>query len=137
MPVRWRGWWSGTRTISIKDYGSARSSWQRSQPLEPLLGDYLDYLQAAAYQGENNPAEVLKTLDGFDQKYPDSLQSHDVALLYAERFDGDQRTADKPPRYLEKHRQPVKSDIELTLGRAYLAAGDKSKSGGDLPQNLF
>ena len=37
-----------------KDYVSARSSWDRAKPLEPLLGDYLAYLQAAAFQGENN-----------------------------------------------------------------------------------
>src|SRR5262249_31385640 len=46
-----------------RDYVSARSSWERSQTLEPLLGDYLTYLQAAAYQGENNPAAVLRTLE--------------------------------------------------------------------------
>jgi soluble lytic murein transglycosylase len=110
-----------------KDYVSARSNWDRAKPLEPLLGDYLDYLQAAAYQGENNPAKVLQTLDGFEQKYPDSLQAHDVAMLYA----GALMATNEPQRaaaYLEKHRQPVKPDIELTLGRAYVAAGEKSKA---------
>jgi soluble lytic murein transglycosylase len=112
-----------------RDFTSARSSWQRSQSLEPLLGDYLAYLNAAAYQGENNPADVLKTLDGFDQKYLDSLQSHDVALLYA----GALLATNEPQKaaaYLEKHRQPVKSDIEIILGRAYSAAGDKEKAAG-------
>ena len=66
-----------------KDYAAARSSWGRAKSLEPLLGDYLAYMQAMAYQGENNHAAVLETLEGFDEKYPDSLQSHDVALLYA------------------------------------------------------
>ncbi len=110
-----------------RDFTSARSSWQRSQRLEPLLGDYLAYLNAAAYQGESNPAEVLKTLDGFDQKYPDSLQAHDVALLYA----GALLAINEPQKaavYLEKRRQPVKSDIEITLGRAYAAAGGKERA---------
>lgn len=110
-----------------RDFGSARSSWQRSQALEPLLGDYLAYLNAAAYQGENNPADVLKTLDGFDQKYPDSLQAHDVTLLYA----GALLATNEPQKaaaYLEKRRQPMKSDIELALGRADQAAGDKAKA---------
>ena len=110
-----------------RDFVSARSSWERSKAIEPLLGDYLAYLNAAAYQGENNPAAVLQTLDGFDQKYPDSLQAHDVALLYA----GALLATNEPQKsaaYLEKHRQPVKSDIELALGRAYAAAGNKDKA---------
>jgi peptidoglycan lytic transglycosylase len=110
-----------------RDYVSARSVWERSQPLAPLLGDYLTYLQAAAYQGENNPAAVVETLKDFDQKYPDSLQTHDVAMLYGGALIA-ANEAQKAAAYLEKHRQPVKSDIELTLGRAYLAAGDKGKA---------
>ena len=35
-------------------HGTAR------KPLEPLLGDYLAYLQAVTYQGENNHAAVLE-----------------------------------------------------------------------------
>ena len=110
-----------------KDFAGARSSWDRAKPLEPLLGDYLAYLQAAAYQGEGNHAAVLATLDGFDQKYPDSLESHDVALLYAGALMAT-GAPDRAAAYLEKHRQPVKPDIEITLGRAYVAAGDKPKA---------
>ncbi len=110
-----------------KDYVSARSSWDRAKPLEPLLGDYLAYLQATAYQGEGNHAAVLTTLDGFDQKYPDSLQSHDVALLYASALMA-AKSPERAAAFLEKHRLPVKSDIEITLARAYLAAGDKLKA---------
>ncbi len=118
-----------------KDYVSARSSWDRVTPLEPLLGDYLAYLQAAAYQGEGNHAAVLTTLDGFEQKYPDSLQSHDVALLYANALMAT-GAPDRAAAYLEKHRQPVKSDIEITLARAYLAAGDKPKA-ADIFHKLY
>jgi soluble lytic murein transglycosylase len=110
-----------------KDYVSARSSWDRTKPLEPLLGDYLDYLQAEAFQGESNHAAVLQTLDGFDLKYPDSLHSHEVAMLYARAL----MATNVPQRaaaYLEKHRQPVKADIEITLARAYIAAGDKNRA---------
>jgi soluble lytic murein transglycosylase len=118
-----------------KDYVSARSSWDRAKPLEPLLGDYLAYLQAAAYQGEGNHAAVLTTLDGFDQKYPDSLESHDVAMLYGSAL----MATGAPGRaaaYLEKHRQPVKPDIEITLARAYVAAGDKPKA-ADIFHKLY
>lgn len=110
-----------------KDYVAARSSWGRTKLLEPLLGDYLAYMQALAYQGENNRAAVLETLDGFDEKYPDSLQSHDAAMLYASALMAT-NAPDRAAAFLEKHRQPVKADIEITLARAYLAAGDKTKA---------
>jgi soluble lytic murein transglycosylase len=110
-----------------KDYASARSSWVRAKPLEPLLGDYLAYMQALACQGESNHTAVLQTLDGFDEKYPDSLQSHDAALLYASALMAT-NAADRAASFLEEHRQPVKADIEITLARAYLAAGDKTKA---------
>jgi soluble lytic murein transglycosylase len=45
-----------------KDYVGARSSWGRAKSLEPLLGDYLAYLQAVTLQGENNHAAVLETV---------------------------------------------------------------------------
>lgn len=118
-----------------KDHVAARSSWLRAKSLEPLLGDYLAYMQALAYQGENNRAAVLETLDGFDEKYPDSLQSHDAAILYASALmatNAPQRAAE----FLEKHRQPVKSDIEIALARAYLAAGDKTKA-SDIFHKLY
>jgi soluble lytic murein transglycosylase len=118
-----------------KDYVSAHSSWDRAKPLEPLLGDYLAYLQAAAYQGEGKHAAVLQTLDGFDQKYPDSLESHDVALLYASALMAT-GAPDRAALYLERHRQPLKSDIEITLARAYLAAGDKPKA-ADIFHKLY
>jgi soluble lytic murein transglycosylase len=110
-----------------KDYVSARSAWDRAKPLEPVLGDYLDYLYAVAYQGESNSAAVLKTLEDFEQKYPDSLESHDVTMLYANAL-----LATNAPQaaaaFLEKHRQPLRADVEITLARANLAAGDKPKA---------
>jgi soluble lytic murein transglycosylase len=118
-----------------KDYASARSSWARTNSLEPLLGDYLAYMQALAYQGENNHAAMLETLDDFDEKYPDSLQSHDAAMLYASALMATGAPA-KAAEFLEKHRQPVKSDIEITLARAYLAAGDKTKA-SDIFHKLY
>jgi soluble lytic murein transglycosylase len=118
-----------------KDYVGAQSSWTHTKSLEPLLGDYLAYMQALAYQGENNHAAVLQALDGFDEKYPDSLQSHDAALLYASALMST-NAPDRAAAFLEKHRQPVKSDIEITLARAYLAAGDKTKA-GDILHKLY
>src|SRR6202000_434090 len=110
-----------------KDYGSARSSWDRAKALEPVLGDYLEYLQAASCQGEGDSAAVVKTLDGFEQKYPDSLLSHEVTMLYASGLMATNEPQ-KAVAYLEKHRAPLKADVEITLARAYLASGEKQKA---------
>jgi soluble lytic murein transglycosylase len=110
-----------------KDYVSARAAWDRTKPLDPLLGDYTDYLQAAALQGEGNRDAVLKALDGFEQKYPDSLLTHDVAMLYANALMATHEP-EKAVAYLEKHRQPIRPDIEVTLGRAYVAVGNTDKA---------
>jgi soluble lytic murein transglycosylase len=110
-----------------RDYEKAQTSWEHSKALEPVLGDYLAYMRARAYTDEKKYASALEELEGFDQKYPDSLLTHDIALLYVDAL-----MATNEPQtavaYLEKHRLPTKSDIELALGRAYAAAGDKSKA---------
>ncbi len=110
-----------------KDYPSARESWQHAEEIAPLLGDYLDWLRASAWQGEGNEEEVIKTLEGFEPKYPDSLNIHEVNLLYANALIATNQ-GDKAAGYLEKHRQPAKADIELALGRAYAKANDAVKA---------
>jgi soluble lytic murein transglycosylase len=110
-----------------KDYAAARTAWQQTTALEPVVGDYLTWLRAGSYQGENNPAQVVATLEGFEQKYPDSLNLHDVQVLYASAL----IAGDEPRRavaYLEKRRQPDQPDLELLLARAYLATSDKTRA---------
>ena len=110
-----------------KEYPKALTAWQKTSELAPVLGDYLDYLRAAAYAGEANHEAVLKTLDGFDQKYPDSLFIHDSVLLYAaslmETHEPRQAAA-----YLEKHRETSRLDIEMALARAYQSAEQFNKA---------
>jgi len=45
-----------------KDNANALLAWTRTAALAPVLGDYLDYLRASAYQGEADHAAVAKTL---------------------------------------------------------------------------
>jgi soluble lytic murein transglycosylase len=118
-----------------KDYVNAHTSWTRASTLAPVLGDYLDYFRASAYQGQSDYAAVMKTLQGFEQKYPDSLYLHDTVLLYAAALmgSGDPKSASA---YLEKHRQPVRPDIEIALGRAYLAAHEKAR-GVEILRRLY
>jgi len=119
-----------------KDNANALLAWTRTAALAPVLGDYLDYLRASAYQGEADHAAVAKTLQGFEQKYPDSLYLHETVLLYA----GALMATEDPQRaaaYLEKHRQPVRPDVEIALARAYLAAHDKTKASEILHRLYF
>src|SRR6266704_337979 len=118
-----------------KDYANALLAWTRTAALTPVLGDYLDYLRASAYQGEADHAAVAKTLQGFEQKYPDSLYLHETVLLYASAL----MATDDPlhaAAYLEKHRQPMRPDVEIALARAYLATHDKSKA-ADIFHRLY
>jgi soluble lytic murein transglycosylase len=110
-----------------KDYENARSAWQQTSALQPFVGDYLDLLRADAFQGEAKPEGVISTLEGFEQRYPDSLNLHDAQMLYA----GALLASGEPQRavaYLEKRRQPYYADLELSLARAYEAAGQKDRA---------
>ncbi|HET9181478.1 MAG TPA: transglycosylase SLT domain-containing protein [Candidatus Angelobacter sp.] len=118
-----------------KDYTKARDAWKKAEPLQPILGDYLDWLRASAWQAEGNAAEVLKILDGFEQRNPDSIHLHDMMLLY-----GDALVASGKPKdaiaYFEKHRTPVAADTELALALAYRAAGMKPE-GADILRRIY
>ncbi|HET6935392.1 MAG TPA: transglycosylase SLT domain-containing protein [Candidatus Angelobacter sp.] len=119
-----------------KDYVKAREAWAHSDSLAPILGDYLEYLRASAYQGEGNQQEVVKTLQGFDEKYPDSLNLHDANLLYANALIG----TGKPEQaiaYLEKHRAPASPDTEFALASAYQAEGMKVQAADTLRRIYF
>jgi soluble lytic murein transglycosylase len=109
------------------DSVKALASWQHAQGVAPVLGDYLTYLNASAYQAQQKNPEVIKTLSDFEEKYPDSLLLHDAGLIYARAL-----TASGSPQravaYLEKHRQPVHADFEFALAQAHQAAGEKDKA---------
>ncbi len=110
-----------------KEYAKALAAWQRSNELAPVLGDYLDYLRASAQHGLENHEAVIRTLEGFEQKYPDSLFVHDTSILYAQALIAT-GAAQRAAAYLEKHRQPARSDTELTLAHAYRSAGQNAKA---------
>src|SRR5437016_4167974 len=109
------------------EFPKALASWQRSKGIAPVLGDYLAYLTASAYQAQQKNEEVVTTLADFEQKYPDSLLLHDAGLMYARAL-----TASGAPQravaYLEKHRQPGRADLEFALAQGYQAEGAKDKA---------
>ncbi|PYP87903.1 MAG: lytic transglycosylase [Candidatus Angelobacter sp. Gp1-AA117] len=110
-----------------KDYAQSLTDFQKANALQPVLGDYLDYLRASDYEGQQDTTSILKILQGFEEKYPDSLFVHDATLLYADA-QAASGSPQKAAAFLEKHRQPTRADIEFALAKAYLKAGETTKA---------
>ena len=99
------------------------------------LGDYVTYYLGDAYLDTGHNAEALSTLAGFSDKFPDSLLIRDAQLSYANAMLNEGR-AQEAAALLEKERTPVRSDVELSIGRAYLAAGESQQAGSAF-RNVF
>jgi soluble lytic murein transglycosylase len=110
-----------------KDYSGAQAAWQQTAALEPVLGDYLAWLRAEAYQADGKPHDVVSTLESFEQKYPDSPNLHEVQMLYSAALTASGESQ-RAAAYLEKRRQPYHTDLELALARAYQASDQKTKA---------
>lgn len=80
-------------------------------------------------------AEALATLADFSKSFPDSLLIRDAHLAYANALLEEGR-APEAAALLEKDRAPIRSDIELAIGRAYEAAGDNQKAASAF-RNLY
>jgi soluble lytic murein transglycosylase len=109
---------------------------QYAQAIEPLksarthaseLGDYVDYYLASAYAGAGDYTHAAAALEGFQTKYPDSLLARDAAVVYAGALVSTGQEQLAIP-LLEANRIPTRADLELTLGRAYSAAGQPAKA---------
>jgi soluble lytic murein transglycosylase len=109
------------------DYPKALSAWRNAQPLTTVMGDVLDYLRASAYQGQKDPASVITVLEGFEQRYPESVLQHEAGMLYANALTATGE-AKKAIVFLEHHRQPLRSDVEFALGQAYQGAEEREKA---------
>ena len=117
------------------DYGKAIDPLNRSKAGASELGDYVAYYLGDSYLKTAHNAEALSTLADFDKKFPDSLLIRDAHLVYANALleDGREKEA---ATLLEKDRAPVRGDIELAIGRAYEADGEKEKAASAF-RNLY
>jgi soluble lytic murein transglycosylase len=109
------------------DYGKAIDPLNRAKAGASELGDYVAYYLGDAYLNTAHNAEALSTLADFSKNFPDSLLIRDAHLIYASALLEENRPQEAAT-LLEKDRTPVRSDLELTLGRAYEAAGDSQKA---------
>jgi soluble lytic murein transglycosylase len=109
------------------DYAKAIDPLNRAKAGASELGDYVAYYLGDAYLKTAHNAEALATLADFSKNFPDSLLIRDAHLLYATTLLEEGR-AQEAAALLEKDRAPVRSDLELAIGRAYEAIGDEPKA---------
>jgi soluble lytic murein transglycosylase len=117
------------------EYAKAIEALNRAKAGASELGDYVTYYLGDAYLSTGHTAEALSTLAGFSRTFPDSLLVRDAHLAYANTLLREDRPQEAAAQ-LEKDRAPVRADIELALGRAYAAAGDKQKA-ADAFRNVY
>jgi peptidoglycan lytic transglycosylase len=110
----------GYAHVLDNDYAKAVDPLSRAKPLAGELGDYVSYYLASAFLQTGRTSESISALSDFDKNYPESILLRDAHLLYANALLADGR-APEAIAVLEKDRRPVRSDLELTLGRAYAA----------------
>lgn len=91
------------------------------------LGDYVAYYLGLCYFQTGRQAEGMATLANFSTTFPDSLMARDAHLAYANGLIAQGRAAEAA-ELLEKDRLPARSDIELSVGRAYAALGKTEKA---------
>jgi len=109
------------------DYAKAIEPLNRAKAGASELSDYVAYYLGDAYVKTGHNAEALATLADFSTNFPDSLLIRDAHVDYAGVL-FDEGRAQEAAALLEKDRLPVRSDIELALGRAYENAGQKPKA---------
>ena len=110
-----------------KDYGKAIEPLNRAKPMAGDLGDYIAYYLGTCYLQSGHQAEGMAALANFGTTYPDSLLIRDAHLSYANALLSEGRAAEAA-ELLEKDRLPVRSDIELAIGKAYAALGQGAKA---------
>src|SRR5215469_14604189 len=98
------------------DYGKAIDPLNRAKPHAGDIGDYVVFYLADSYLQSGHTAEAIAGLSTFEKNYPSSLLVRDARLLYANALAADNRPKEAVA-LLEDIREPVRSDVELALGR--------------------
>ncbi len=117
------------------EYAKAIDPFNHAKSGASELGDYVAFYLGDAYMKTGRNAEALATLADFSKNFPDSLLIRDAHLAYANVLLEEGRPQEAAT-LLEKDRAPVRSDIELAIGRAYEAVGEKQKA-ADALRNVY
>ncbi len=110
-----------------KQYDAAVPAMQTARLHVGELADYNDLFLAQALSGSGQALTAATALADFDKKYPDSILKRDAAMVRAEALisAGEAATAVK---VLEPLRSMNRADVELALGRGYVAVGDQPQA---------
>jgi soluble lytic murein transglycosylase len=109
------------------DLPRAIDALNRAKPHAGDLGDYVSYYLGSAYLQSGHLPEALATLANFGTNYPDSILARDADVLYALSLSADNRQQEAIAIF-EKHRDPLRADVELNLGRAYEVTNQNAKA---------
>ncbi len=125
----------GYARLQDRQYSEAITDLKKAQPRAGELADYVDYFLGEAYAGSGDYPSALEHLRDFDTRYPESLHSHEALIAFANASLNANRPADAI-QALEPQRTPIRADIELALGRAYIKNGQEMK-GALVLQHLY
>jgi soluble lytic murein transglycosylase len=125
----------GYAHILDRDYAKAIDPLNRAKVHAGDLGDYVAYYLGTCYTQTGHTAEAVANLADFAKAHPDSLLVRDAALSYADALLLEGQSAEAVT-LLEQTRTPLRSDLELVLGRAYAASGQTSKA-ADTFANIY
>ena len=117
----------GYAHVLDREYAKAIDPLNRAKVHAGDLGDYVDYYLGTSYLQTGRTAEALATLTDFAKTHPDSLLVRDAHVSYAGVLLAEGQAAEAAT-LLEEDRLPVRSDLELALGRAYAVAGQTAKA---------
>jgi soluble lytic murein transglycosylase len=125
----------GYAHVLDREYGKAIDPLNRAKLRGGDLGDYVAYYLGVSYLQTGRTADALFTLSGFATNYPGSVLLRDAEISHADALLAESRSAEAAT-LLERIRQPIRSDVELALGRAYAASGQVAKA-TDTLANLY
>jgi soluble lytic murein transglycosylase len=113
----------GYKYLTDHDYNRASSALEKARLSPGPLSDYIQLFLAKSYAGTSNYKSVVETLADFSERYPDSLLSSQAAILLAKA-----QIAEGSPKQaialLERRRDPLNPEIELTLARSFVASSE-------------
>ncbi len=125
----------GYAHVLDREYAKAIDPLSRAKVHAGDLGDYVDYYLGTSYLQTGRTAEALATLTDFAKTHPDSLLVRDADVSYSGVLLAEGRAAEAVT-LLAQDRTPVRSDVELALGRAYAAAGQSAKA-AEIFSNIY
>ncbi len=117
----------GYAHVLDRDFAKAIDPLNRAKVHAGDLGDYVAYYLGSSYLQTGHTAEAISNLADFAHAHPDSLLVRDAAVRYADALLLEGQAAEAVT-LLEPMRSPVRSDLELQLGRAYAALGQNAKA---------